>query len=199
MKYVELQLLQAKLYFSPEDVAELLDTKPASAKVLCTRYAKRGIFIRLKRNFYVLAQRWQNLSRDEFLRIANLLQVPSYISFMSALSYYQVTTQVQRDFWESAAVKRSIKFDIKDVSFNFYKLKKQFYFDFIKQGDIFIATKEKALVDAVYLYSFGKYRFDISSLDLGKFDKNKIKRILKIYPSKTKALIAKIWNTNKLE
>ncbi|MFH1232085.1 MAG: hypothetical protein V1709_11390 [Planctomycetota bacterium] len=194
MKYVELQLLQAKLYFSPEDVAELLDTKPASAKVLCTRYAKSGIFIRLKRNFYVLAQGWQNLSRDEFLRIANLLQVPSYISFMSALSYYEITTQVQRDFWESAAVKRSIKFDIKGVSFNFYKLKKQFYFDFIKQDNIFIATPEKAMVDAVYLYSLGKYKFDTSSLDLGKLDKNRIKKIIKVYPEKTKNIIMKMVN-----
>jgi predicted transcriptional regulator of viral defense system len=194
MKYAELQLLQSRLYFSPEDVAEALDTKPASAKVLCTRYAKRGIFIRLKRNFYLLAQRWQNMPQEDFMKIANLLQVPSYISFMSALSYYQVTTQVQRDFWESAAVKRSIKFDIKGVSFNFYKLKKQFYFDFVKQGDIFIATPEKALVDAIYLYSFGKYKFDISSLDLGKLDKKKIKRIIRVYPEKTKNIIMKMVN-----
>ena len=43
---------------------------------------------------------------------------------------------------------------------------------------IFIAIKEKALVDAMYLYSFGKYKIDFSALNLKVFDKRKLKEIL---------------------
>ncbi len=192
MRYPELRRLKDRLYFTIEDVQDVLGIKPESARVLCTRYTKNGIFTRLKRNFYVLSESWDNFSQEDYLKISNILQVPSYISFMTALSFYEITTQVQRDYFESASVKRSIKFKIKNITFNFYKLKKQYYFDFIKKGDLFIATREKAFLDAVYLYSFGKYKFDLSSLDLEKLDTGKINKILKVYPQKTRDITKRL-------
>lgn len=193
MKYREISVeLKGKPFFTAKDLADALGIKPQSAWVLASRYVKNGLFLRLKNNFYILAEVWQNLSRDDFLKISNFLQVPSYISFMSALSYYEVTTQLQRNFFESASLKRSRKFDIKETAFNFYKLKKQYYFDFVKIDGIFIATKEKAFVDSAYLYSFGKYKPDFSSLDLNKLDKDRLKKIIKPFPRKTRAIIKKL-------
>ena len=188
MFYATIQKLRNKLYFTVEDVAEILKIRRGSAMVLCSRYAKGGIFIRLKNNFYVLEEGWERLSKDEFMEIANYLQVPSYISCMSALSAYEVTTQVQRNFYESVSLKRSRRFEVKGAIFNFFKIKKELYFDFLKQGSFFIASKEKALVDALYLYSFGKYKLDFASLDLAKIDKNKIRLLLKKYPQRTKTI-----------
>lgn len=185
MNYLKLQKLKSKLYFTIEDMADILNIKPESARVLASRYVKGGIFLRLKNNLYVLEQNWDASSRDYFLRISNFLQVPSYISFMSALSIYEVTTQVQRNFFESASLKRSRRFEVRGAVFNFYKLKKEYYFGFVKKEDIFIATKEKAFIDALYLYSFGKYRIDFDSLDLDKLDKAKVKNLLKAFPRKT--------------
>jgi predicted transcriptional regulator of viral defense system len=184
--------LSRKLYFTTEDLANLFEIKPESAKVLATRYTKKGIFIRLKKDFYVLSQNWQNYSLNDYLKLANLIQVPSYISFMTALNFYEITTQLQRDFIESAAQKRTVKFDIKGTLFSYYKLKKSLYFDFIKQDDVFIATKEKALIDSIYLYSFGKYKIDINSIDLTKLDKRKLKKLITLYPNKTKAICQKL-------
>jgi len=167
------------------ELAQAARIRPESARVLASRYAQKGVFIRLKNNFYILDQKWQNLSRNDFLSIANRLQVPSYVSFMTALGFYEVTSQVQRGFVESASIKRSVRFDARDTTFNFYKLKKSYYFGFSRQGNIFIASKEKAFVDMVYLYALGKYRFDANSLDLRKLDKNRMSGILKIFPAKT--------------
>ena len=192
MKYGQLQKLSERLYFTAGDVAELLKVTVPSARVLCTRYVKKGLFVRLKRNFYVLDQRWKNLSRYERFKIANFLQVPSYISFMTALSFYEVTTQVQRDFYESASLKRSVKFDTKGTVFNYYKMKKDYYFDFIKRDEVFIATPEKAFVDMIYLYSFGKYAVDFASLDMEKLDKGRIKEIAAVFPQKTKNVVRRI-------
>jgi len=184
--------LSPKLYFSSSHLANILQIKPESAKVLAFRYTKSGLFVRLKKDFYCLAQNWQNYTIDQYLQLANLMQVPSYISFMTALSYYEVTTQVQRNFYESAAQKRSISFDIKGTVFAYYKLKKEYYFDFLRQANIFISTKEKAFIDAVYLYSFGKYKIDFASLDLRKIDKRRIKRIIRIYPKKTEKIVRQL-------
>lgn len=54
MNFPDLHELEKRLYFTAEDVASLLNIKSESAQVLCSRYVKRGIFVRLKNNFYVL-------------------------------------------------------------------------------------------------------------------------------------------------
>jgi len=191
MKYIKLQSLREKLYFSSQDVAALLGIKTSSAVVLCSRYVDKGLFVRLKKDFYILKERWRQNSITDFFRISNMLQVPSYVSLMTALSFYEATTQVQRDFFESVCIKRTAEYEIEGVNFNFYKLKRELYLDFIKQDNFFIATKEKAFLDAMYLYSFNKYSLDINSLDLSKFDIKKIQRLLKIFPERTRKLVKK--------
>jgi predicted transcriptional regulator of viral defense system len=192
MNYSILRKLKEKPYFSVEDLRDLLKVKPESARVLCSRYNKNGVFVRLKRNFYTLSENWENFDAPDFFKIANSLQVPSYISFMTALSVYELTTQVQRSFFESASIKRSISLNVKGAAFTYYKLKKNFYFDFIKKDGIFIASKEKALIDSCYLYSFGRYKFDFDSIDFNKFDKEKLKKILKFFPNKTGDIAKKL-------
>jgi len=192
MDYMRLRTLNKWLYFKTEDLANVLGVKKSSSKVICNRYVKKGIILRLKKDFYILREKWDNLRIEEFFRLANFLQVPSYISFMTALSFYEITTQVQRNFFESASLKRSRTFKIEDTLFNFYKLKNEYYFGFDKVNNVFIATKEKAFVDSIYLYSFGKYKIDLASLDLAKLNKNRIKKILNIYPQKTREAIKKL-------
>jgi len=192
MIYQNLKELGSRLYFTVKDAADILRVKPESAWVLCARYVKEGIFLRVRKNFYVLSQKWESFSREDFFRISNFLQVPSYVSFMTALSWYEVTTQVQRNFFESASLKRSLQYETEGVAFNFYKLQKEYYFDFIKKNNVFMATKEKAFLDSIYLYSFGKYRLDMSSLDLEKLDKIRMKRLMRPFPQKTQKIISKL-------
>jgi predicted transcriptional regulator of viral defense system len=192
MKYAQLRELREKLFFNTSDLVKIFKIKPESAWVLSNRYVKNGEFIRLKNNFYVLEDRWDNLSSEDYFKIANFLQVPSYISFVSALSYYGITTQVLRNYFESACLKRTKNIESKGSIFNYYKVKKELYSDFNRKDDFFIATKEKAFVDAIYLYSFGKYKFDLSALDLSRLDKKEIKRLLKKYPDKTKTIAERI-------
>lgn len=187
-----LRQLRKKRIFTPEDLAELLKIRFGSAKVLCSRYARKGIFIRLKRNAYALEESWNQFSLVDFFKTANFLQVPSYLSLLTALAYYDVSTQVQQNFYESISLKRSIRFDISGAAFSFYKIKQPYYFGFRRTDEGFIATPEKALVDALYLYSFGKYKLDFSALDLTKLNRKKLKETLKIFPAKTKLLAKKL-------
>lgn len=192
MNYIKLRELSEKKFFDIEDLQDLLKIKRESVRVLCSRFTKNGFFIRIKRNFYVLNETWENFNQEDFLKISNLLQVPSYVSFLTALSVYELTTQVPQNQFESAALKRSTKIEIKDTVFNYYKLKPQHYFSFVKKDGIFIATKEKAFIDSVHLYSFGRYRLDFSSIDFSKLDKNKLKKILEAFPKKTKTIVKKL-------
>ena len=188
----ELQELSRKTCFTLDDVAQRLGIQAASARVLCSRYIRQGMLVRFKNGFYTTAWKWENLTRRDLFKIANILQVPSYISLMTALAYYEVTTQAQNNYQESICLKRSIVYNVREAVFNFVKVQNRYYGDFVKTDGIFIATKEKAFMDAAYLFSFGKYKFDIDSLDMKKLDRKKLKNILKIYPQKTKEKVNRL-------
>lgn len=187
-----LQELSKKDYFTVEDVAQSFGLQPASARVLCSRYVRQGVLVRLKNNFYTTVWKWENFSRSDLFKIANVLQVPSYISLMTALAYYDVTTQAQKNYLESVCLKRSVAYHVQETVFNYMKLQRRYYGGFVKVDGLFVATKEKAFLDAAYLYSFGKYKFDIDSLDLKKLDLTKLKKELKEYPRKTKDTVKRL-------
>ena len=81
---------------------------------------------------------------------------------------------------------------MREAVFNYVKLQPQYYGEFVKKDGLFIATKEKAFLDAAYLFSFGKYRFDLDSLDMRKLDLKNLKRLLKNYPQKTQDTVKRL-------
>ena len=175
-----------KPFFTQHDVAYVLGIKLGSAAVLCNRYVKRGLLMRLKRGFYARTERLGHLGQIDLFRIANMLQVPSYISLMTALSYYGITTQVQRSFFESISVKRTKTFEAGDLSFHYSNIRPDLYREFIKRDGVFIACPEKAVLDSFYLASMGRYTLDGSFLDLTKVDEKILTDLSALYPPKAR-------------
>lgn len=189
MKYEVIKKIK-KIVFSLDDVKKILNIKYSSAKVFVSRYVKNGYILRLRRNLFVLKEKFDNLDNEQKFMLANFIVSPSYISFITALSYYELTTQVPQNFFESVSLYRSKILQINNNVFKYSKIKKEFYFGFVKKDNFFIATPEKALVDSLYLMVRGEYKLDLSAVDFAKFDKNIILKILKKYPEKiSKAII----------
>ncbi|MBW2023362.1 MAG: type IV toxin-antitoxin system AbiEi family antitoxin domain-containing protein [Deltaproteobacteria bacterium] len=185
MKALDLRKID-KPYFGYEDIARVLNISPNSAKVAASRYVKAGILIRIKRNLYVLFENWAIMSLEQKFTIANLIQVPSYISLMTALSYYEITTQLQQDYIESVGIRRTKDTTIGETVFRYTKIKPELYFGFKRMRGFFIAEPEKAFVDALYLQSLGRRSIDTSSLDLDKLDWPRILEISKSFPKRTR-------------
>ena len=185
MRYFQLREIK-KLYFGYKDIVRTLGISLNSAKITAHRYAKQGMTIRVKRNIYILKERWVSLDREQKFIIANIYQVPSYISLMTALDYYEITTQTQRDFIESIALKRTARKEIEETVLNYTKISPDIYGGFLKKQGFFIAEPEKAFLDAVYLMSFGRYSLDIPSIDFSKLDVKKIERMSRSFPLKTR-------------
>lgn len=190
MKLLELRTIR-KLYFGYEEIARVLGISPASAMVSASRYVRQGLLVRIKRNTYVLREVWNAVGRTDKFVLVNMGQMPSYISLTTALDYYEITTQVQRDFFESVAVKRTKEIQADGSVFRYSKIAGNLYFGFKKEKGFFIATAEKALVDAFYLMSYGRYALDISALNSDKLDRNEIFRLSMEFPSKTKDMLKK--------
>jgi len=186
--YRKLKKIQ-KIYFGYEDIARVLDISFDSARVEAARFVKYGLVLRIKRNIYVLREVWDNISKEDRYLLANIIQVPSYISLMTALDYYRITTQLQRDFFESICVKRTREISFEGVMFNYTKINLRLYFGFTKVKHFFIATPEKAFLDVIYLKSLGRYKFDETSIDYSKFNFDNLKKLIKKFPRKTQEAI----------
>lgn len=189
MKVLELNKVN-KLTFSIEDIASSLSVTKDSAKVSANRYAKSNFLIRLKNNLYVSTEKFKSLTEKELFKIANIIQVPSYISFTTALSFYNVTSQQLQGMIESAALKRTKEVNTQSFRFNYKILKKNFYNNFVFTNEFFIATPEKALADIIYLSSMSRYQCDFEAIDFKKIDKQTVTKLLTI--TNTKSI--KYWN-----
>ncbi|MDZ7830622.1 MAG: hypothetical protein U5L07_02605 [Desulfobacterales bacterium] len=190
MKLKELCNIQ-KLYFGYEELAGALGISSASARVAASRYVRQGLLIRIKRNLYVLRETWEKAGSKERFLIANMGQVPSYISLLTALDYYEITTQVQRDFVESIAVTRTKEIRIDQMIFTYTRINEELYFGFDRENGFFIASPEKAVLDAFYLMSYGRYSLDLSAVNPDRLDPDQIAAMSKRFPSKTRRLLKK--------
>jgi predicted transcriptional regulator of viral defense system len=178
-----------KSYFGYEELARTLGISTASARVTASRYVKMGALMRIKRNLYVRSESWDTATKEDKFIIASLGETPSYISLMTALDYYGITTQMQRDFFESVAVQRTKTISVRGTVFRYSKISSDLYFGFEKKDGFFIATPEKALLDAVYLISYGRYALDLPSIDPEKINRLEMEKLSRSYPGRTQKLL----------
>ena len=190
MKLKEFNRIE-KLYFGYEEIARAFDISLSSARVTASRYVRQGLLLRIKKNLYVRRDVWNAIGVSEKFVLTNLGQVPSYISLMTALEYYEITTQVLRNFFESMAVKRTKEINLNGCLFRYTKIKEDLYYGFKKEKGFFIAAPEKALLDAFYLMSYGRYSLDISALNTTKLDREEVKRLSKKFPLRTRKMLKK--------
>ncbi len=188
MKVLKLNTIDKK-FFGFLDIAKILGISPASARVAAHRYVENGILVRIKPNIFVLTEKWKYFSMENRFEAANLVQVPSYISLTTALAYYGITTQIQRNYIECISIKRSLVRRINEVTIRYSKLSEKLYCAFEKRAGFYIAVPEKALMDAVYLTSLGRYSLDVAAIDTSRLNQEVLIRFSELYPENTKKMM----------
>jgi hypothetical protein len=188
MKLIELGNIN-KLYFGYEEIARVFGIAPASARVTASRYVKKGLLVRLKKNVYIKRETWNAARVEDKFILANMGQTPSYISLLTALEFYEITTQVSRDYFESVAVKRTKSISVNGSLFRYTRIATDLYFGFRKERGFFIALPEKAFLDACYLMSHGRYALDLSAIDETKLNREKMERLAMKFPLKTRKFV----------
>lgn len=187
-----------KPYFTQHDIAYALGIKVGSADVLCSRYVRKGLLMRLKRGLYARTETLGHLSQRDLFRVANILQVPSYISLITALTYWGITAPAEGGPFESISVKRTKTFGAGNLSFRYSKIRADLYREFMKNDGVFIALPEKALLDLLYLASIGRYSIDKFSFDLNKLDGRILSDISALYPQRAREYFERFYaKTNR--
>ncbi|MDO9027807.1 MAG: hypothetical protein Q7U68_02975, partial [Candidatus Roizmanbacteria bacterium] len=149
-----------KNYYTIADLKKITRLPLNSLYVTLARLVKNKSLIRLTSGVYITSENY-----DKIEIIANTLYQPSYLSFESALSRYGVLSQIPFSL-SFATTKKSLRRKLADVSIEYRKIQPPLFFGYEKQESLYIATPEKALLDTLYLVSFGKLIIDLQQLDL---------------------------------
>jgi len=132
--------------FTARDIAGVLDKKMGYAYLAAHRLKKAGAIREIEKGKYTL--------EDDAFIVCSWVVWPSYISGWAALSYYKLTEQLPFTLHVVTTRKRKKKtIFFESTKIEFIRIKKSAFFGFnrvIYQGkEIFIAEKEKAIVDAL--------------------------------------------------
>ncbi|MEK7120906.1 MAG: type IV toxin-antitoxin system AbiEi family antitoxin domain-containing protein [Patescibacteria group bacterium] len=175
-----------KPYFTVADLEKVLDLKRESLYVTLNRLVKSGVLVRLAKNIYSLFTESVDIEK-----IANELYFPSYLSFEQVLSRYSILSQIP--YTQTFATTRPTKkMTIAGVAVEYSHVKKDLFFGYTLKNGRYIAEKEKALLDQLYMVSMGKRSIDIAQLDLRDIDKSKLENYAKAFPNQIKPILNRV-------
>ena len=173
MKTIDLlQRLHMYPVFDRETFALAADLEPPSASARLSRLVGEGRVVRLWRDTYTV--------QDDPLQVATHLVFPGYISLWYALSHHGWTLQVPHEISvlsTARTYRRSIEFKGYRISFTTIPRKLLFGYRKVTIGgsEVFMATPEKAVVDAVSLKRISPSEvFDILSDNLDSLDVSRL-------------------------
>lgn len=172
--------------FSIRDLASLMNKKIGYASLQVYRWKKKNIVHEIEKGKYALEE-------DPFL-IASWIIWPSYISGWAAIHYHRLTEQLPFAIQVITTKRRKIKtLDYGNAKIEFTTVKPSFFTGFQRvlydQQTIFIAEKEKALIDAL-----ATKRMSLpESIEIIKRNKRTIhRRKLFVYAGMVKGLASKL-------
>lgn len=139
--------------FTLQEIALLFPDIPYdNLKKRMSYFAKSGSIKKLSRGVY---------AKDQFnpFELANKLYTPSYISLETVLQKAGVTFQYYESIFAISYLSRRVK--VREYTIEYRRLKKDVLLNkqgIEEQGNVVIASPERAFLDAVYLYK--NYHFD---------------------------------------
>lgn len=133
--------------FSFSDLVKFLRKNENYSKVFLHRILKKNLLVKIEKGKYTLP------NQNPF-SVASSIVFPSYVSFISAYSFYSLTTQLPITVFVAGLKQK------KEVSYSGYRIKfiamaRERFFgyrkEFVDNKIVFIAEKEKAVLDSLLL------------------------------------------------
>lgn len=171
--------------FTTQEFINIFGISRSIASVKLTRYKQAGYLISPRRSVYYLAGEVE----DKY-KIANKVYAPSYISLDSALSKYDLIPETVYTI-TSVTTKATREFSDDQTVYRYYRIKKEAFTGYYKEGDALIAYPEKAVVDYLYFVSQGKRELN-DRLDLKKIDKDKVFLYAKFFNNTRLNMLVKV-------
>lgn len=139
--------------FTHDQLKHLLSPTMSNVNAKISYMVNKGELIRLKKGIYVLGTDYQKEAVD-MISVANILYVPSYVSYDYALSHYGLIPERVYEITSASLHGKKFfetvlgRFSYKPVPLQAYAIGVDWFYDSVNGGKL-IATPEKALCDKV--------------------------------------------------
>ena len=145
--------------FTFDDAVKILHSSRSHTKLFLYRCVQKKLINRAKKGLYYLTER-----SNEY-EIASHVVSPCYVSMVSALAYYGMTTQIPNVVYVISTKRHGAIRGVLGFDLVFKNVKERMMFGYHKEadGNIFVADPEKAIVDIFYFN-------DINDLDEDVFN-----------------------------
>jgi predicted transcriptional regulator of viral defense system len=136
-----------KPVYTINEIFKILKKDENYTRVFLSRLEKKSLIKRIEKGKYFF--------KDENpFAIASNLVFPSYISFISALSYYGLTTQIPRTIFV-VSLKQKKKLEFNGYEIQFVKFNKKRFFGYKREKTnrkfLFVGEIEKVIADSLFL------------------------------------------------
>ena len=137
--------LEKYAVFNLKILKEIIEKDRHYAKLVIYRLKKEGLIFEIEKNKY-------SVNKNPLIVASNIIW-PCYISFWTALRYYNLTEQLPHIISViTTRARKKMKIDYGNTKIIFTKTRQKHFFGYKKERyqdfDIFIAEKEKALLDS---------------------------------------------------
>ena len=136
-----------KPVFNVNDMAKIMQKSKNYSSLFLHRLKKKGLVLEIEKNKYIIRE------ESPYLIFSNIVY-PSYLSFLTAFSYYNLTTQIPKKI-QIITLKSKKEISFENYTAKFIKFKTSRFFGYNREktphGFIFIAELEKAIIDSLYL------------------------------------------------
>ncbi|MCF8308673.1 MAG: hypothetical protein K9I68_06665 [Bacteroidales bacterium] len=136
-------------------------------------WQKKGYIKKLRNTWYCFTE-FLSQPDAQFI-IANAIYSPSYISHQQALMYYGMIPEFIVDS-TSVTTRKTASFEVEGRTYKYYNIKKELFFGYGyielningRKRNVLMASREKALLDLLYYYSFYRNQSDLEQLRLNE-------------------------------
>lgn len=147
IKLLETLKESSLVVFSIKDIARIINKSEAYTSLVLFRLKKRELILEIEKGKYCLKD-------ANIFTVASNLVFPSYISFLTALSFYKATTQIPAVI-EVVSPKTKKEILFQNYKIKFYKMEKKKIFGytkvFLEGKPAFIAEQEKLILDCLFM------------------------------------------------
>lgn len=162
-----------KSVFSLADLRKVSQLRESSLKTTLSRALKLGEIVRLAGGWYCA-----DLAKVSWENLAVSIYQPSYVSFESALNFYNILSQ-QSVALTLATVNRAKKLAKHGQLISYRHISPNLFWGYKKEGDFWLAEPEKAWLDLAYLSLNGYGYFSPEEMNLELLDVKKVKAYLR--------------------
>jgi len=144
------------LYFLDKDTLRQLESRENVLDQNIKYWLRTGRLLPLKKGVYLPADQWsRERDKDGYLEyLANRLLAPSYVSLSYVLAQYRLLSEAEAAV-SSVTTKTGRSFRNGPAAFHYFSLSERLFTGYavkrFRQAPVYIATKEKALFDFLYL------------------------------------------------